>query len=133
MEAFGRMSKVVLGIVALFIFLVVLMVSFWIYKKQTNLPKLSTVQLLTVSPSPVSSQKVSFACQPKKNVLELLQMNASNVDTKDYSFGKMVESINGVSTGNGKYWMYTIDGKEATSSAYTYICQGNEQVSWELK
>lgn len=75
---------------------------------------------------------VSYSCEEGKSVFDLLS-SKENVEANDGSFGKFVSEINGVSQGNGKYWLYTVDGQEATVGASAYICKGGEAIIWELK
>lgn len=82
--------------------------------------------------APVQNQKVSYKCEAGKNAFELLEAN-NQVDAQDSSFGKFITSINGQTMGGGKYWLYSAEGKDATVSASSYICQNNEEILWELK
>jgi len=81
-----------------------------------------------------SEQKlvVSYNCEQGKSVFDVLK-NKETVESSDGSFGKFVSGINGVSQGNGKYWLYSVDGQEATVGASDYICKGGENITWELK
>jgi hypothetical protein len=90
------------------------------------------IQTLNASATP-SITKISYSCDKESTVLKSLEKNTDKVGLKEYSFGKMVESINNVSPSNGKYWLYSINGKEATNSADNYLCTGGEQIEWELK
>ncbi len=87
----------------------------------------------TPSLSSTTKKEVSYNCQPGKTAFETLQENHNQVNYQGSSFGRMITGINGVSQGNGKYWLYSVDGKDATVSADAYICQGNEKIKWELK
>lgn len=80
------------------------------------------------------NESVSYNCEAGKNALELLRKKVSeNLEVKTYSFGSMVESINGLKGGtDNKYWLYFIDGKAATVSADAYHCQSSEPVEWKL-
>lgn len=75
----------------------------------------------------------SYGCQKGKTALEMLYQRTDFVETEDSTLGKFVTSIGNTPQGNGKYWLYSIDGKEATISASSYICQNQEKIRWELK
>ena len=79
--------------------------------------------------------QIAYQCEAGKSALEVLfdQVGEANVGIKEFSFGKQVTSINKIEQGNNKFWLYTIDDQEATSSADSYICQGAEKIKWELK
>lgn len=77
--------------------------------------------------------QVIYQCEKKRSVFEMLIKSVPNVKSEDSSLGKFVTSINGNEQGGGKYWLYTVNGQEATISASLYICQDNEKIVWQLK
>lgn len=77
-------------------------------------------------------QKVEYDCELGLSAFEILDQKY-NIEAGDSNLGKFVTSIEGAKQGDGKYWLYSVDGKEATISASTYTCQGNEKIVWELK
>ena len=81
---------------------------------------------------PDLKKKFGYTCEVGKSAFEVLD-ERYNVVSSESSFGKLVTVINGVSQTNGKYWLYSIDGKEATVGASAYTCQGEERIEWELK
>jgi hypothetical protein len=86
----------------------------------------------TVEVSPITSNPRAdflYMCEAGKSALD----NKDEVEFDESSFGKLVTSINNQKQGNNKYWSYLIDGKEASVGASTYICQGGEEIKWELK
>lgn len=88
----------------------------------------------TTSQTPKPFETVAYDCQKGKNAFELLsQKTEGKLETKDYSFGKMINAIDGVKGGaEGKYWIYFVDGKSASVSADNYKCLGQEKVEWKL-
>lgn len=76
---------------------------------------------------------MEYDCQSGKSAFEVLEEKASDVEFKGSSFGRMVTGINGIKQGSGKYWLYFINGKDATVSADSYICIEEEKIKWELK
>jgi hypothetical protein len=85
------------------------------------------------TPSPKVLATVTYSCQKAKTAFDLLAINKHKVEFKQESFGKLVTSIDGKSQEDGKYWLYSIDDKEATVGADAYTCQGQEKITWELK
>lgn len=84
-------------------------------------------------PSHPDPTKLSYSCDSGESAFDALKKHISKVDSRKTQSGEFVISINGVDQGGGKYWIYSIDGKEATVSADTYICQGSERIDWQLK
>lgn len=122
---------------SLLIFILILVAAYIFIKAMglgSNLSD-SKLQLIQVSPSANSLGKkdISYNCQSGKTAFEELQANNNQVKFQGSSFGRMITGINGINQGGGKYWLYSIDGKDATVSADAYICQGNEKIEWELK
>lgn len=103
-----------------------------------NLPKFKQQESVNTVPQILKSQEtadkkpISYTCQPGKSAFEILEQS-NNVEFKGSSFGRFITKINGVEQGEGKYWLYLVDGREATVSADSYVCQGREQIKWELK
>lgn len=83
-------------------------------------------------PKTALTSQISYNCQPGKTAFEVLQ-DKNQVQFQGSSFGRMITAINGKNQGQGKYWLYFIDGREASVSADAYLCQGSEQIQWELK
>jgi hypothetical protein len=65
-----------------------------------------------------------------ENALALIKRTHSVV-TKDYEFGTLVESIDGVKNGtDNKYWILYVNGKQATVGAGAYTIQKNDTIEW---
>ena len=90
-------------------------------------------QKASESATPKQDQ-VSYNCEKNNSVFDgLVKQTKGSVETKDYSFGKMINSINGISGGSdNKYWIYFVEGKSASVSADNYKCQGQEKIEWKL-
>jgi len=93
----------------------------------TQIPEASN-EVLPVS----NTTKVEYECEKDKTAFELLE-EKNQIQASESDFGKFVVTINGVEQGEGKYWLYSVDDKEATVSATGYVCQGQEKIKWELK
>ncbi|HEY4160792.1 MAG TPA: DUF4430 domain-containing protein [Candidatus Saccharimonadales bacterium] len=76
--------------------------------------------------------QLSYHGQTGQNALALLKKHAV-VQTKHYSFGDLVTSIDG-STGVGpKYWTFYINGKEAGVGAGSYATKSTDTLTWKLQ
>ena len=52
--------------------------------------------------------------------------------TKEYpGLGYFVEEINGVGGGQGKYWIYYVNGKEASVGIKDYVVKEGDIISWK--
>lgn len=83
--------------------------------------------------SKIESKIIAYNCAKNETAYTALTKSGHTAQTKDYSFGKMIVAIDNILPENNKYWLYSINGQEATISADTYHCQNNEQIKWELK
>lgn len=81
----------------------------------------------------VSSSEVVYKCEVGKTAFDLLIEKFPETKFEEGSFGKFVTSIEGKTQGNGKFWLYSIDEKEATIAASSYNCKDSENITWELK
>ena len=86
-----------------------------------------------IHPVPKTITTLSYQCQKGKTAFDLLLVKAQAVKFQDSSYGKMVTTVNNTPQGNGKYWLYSINDKEATVGASEYKCIGEENIKWELK
>lgn len=70
-------------------------------------------------------------------VMENLTKNQANnfsFGFKEYpALGIFVNEINGFKDGDGKYWIYSVNGKEATIGISKYVLQDGDIINWELK
>jgi len=76
--------------------------------------------------------QLSYKGQNGKNALELLKKHAT-VQTKHYSFGDMVTSIDGVKGIGPKYWTFYVNGKAASVGAGSYTMRGTDTLKWRLQ
>ena len=119
-----------------FISVVVIIIGVFLFYSRHNKNHIvnnSNLDSVLITATPAASNKVSYDCSKGKSVFELLKKTDPNVSYSKSNYGVFVTAINGIKQGNGRYWLFSVDGKEATVSADTYICQGNETVDWELK
>jgi hypothetical protein len=76
--------------------------------------------------------QLSYQGQDGQNALSLLKKHA-RVQTKHYSFGDMVVSINGAPGNGPKYWTFYINGKMASVGAGTYTTRNSDKLAWKLQ
>lgn len=114
-------------------------VLFLIYLGLTVLgqPAIKSALKVAVSPAPPITQgspaneRITYNCVAGRTVFDLLQSQTSDLEVKEYSFGKLVTSINHLTNGtDGKYWTYFVDDKSASVSADNYKCRDSEKVEW---
>jgi hypothetical protein len=92
----------------------------------------ATRHLQTVTNAQHQVTQVNYHGATGADALTLLKKYAQ-VQTKHYSFGDMVSSINGV-TGNGpKYWTFYVNGKEASVGAGAYSTKSTDVLAWKLQ
>lgn len=131
--------------IAAAIFGVVLIFGIFIYKQNFSgvIPKPTILQENEAVSEIDVSVLVDFADQRAsdsgkvkietgENALEVLK-RAHNVETKHYSFGDLVQSIDGVSGENGKYWIYYVNGKKASEGASVYLPKNGDKIEWKLE
>ena len=75
---------------------------------------------------------IKYNGQNGTNALALLKKHAQ-VQTKHYSFGDLVTSINGSKGTGPKYWTFYINGKEAQVGAGTYTTKSSDKLEWKLQ
>lgn len=76
--------------------------------------------------------QISYNGQTGVNALVLLQKHAT-VQTKKYSFGPFVKSIDGVNGNGPKYWTFYVNDKEASTGASSYITKNTDRITWKLQ
>lgn len=115
-----------------------------IFIPKKPLPEVESATISAPIKTFVVEQKITFAnnlpdetitqeAKEGDTVLDLL-ISTKNPEIKEYSFGKAVESISGIKNGQDKkYWLYSVNGKEASVGAGDYKLAENDKVLWELK
>ncbi len=100
-------------------------------------PQISPIPSLMPSPTASAaatlSKNVSYTCIKGKTAFDSLFSTKHTAVFKTTSLGKLITQIDGIDQGNGKYWQYSIDGKEAQIGADAYTCKGGEVILWEVK
>ena len=76
--------------------------------------------------------QISYRGESGQNALTLLKRHAS-VQTKHYSFGDLVVSIDGTKGSGPKYWTFYVNNKEATVGAGSYMTKNSDTLMWKLQ
>ncbi len=123
-------KKLVLLLLPLFLIL-----GFLIVQKPASTPVSPAVVSATVTTVINDGQNQSFyplPYQPSQTALGLLQSLNLPLEQKTYSFGTLVESINGLKNTSTKSWIYFVNGKSASVGADTYQVQPGDQIEWKF-
>ncbi|OGD60870.1 hypothetical protein A3A71_03095 [Candidatus Berkelbacteria bacterium RIFCSPLOWO2_01_FULL_50_28] len=75
--------------------------------------------------------EISYQGIAGKNALEILKSN-HNVETKKFSFGEMVQSIDGVKAPTTHFWSFNVNGKMAEVGAGDYQTKSSDRITWKL-
>ena len=67
-----------------------------------------------------------------QNALDLLKKYAK-VETKHYSFGDLVTSINGTEGSGPKYWSFYINSQLSEVGAGSYVTKKTDTIEWKLQ
>ena len=76
--------------------------------------------------------EISYVGVEGKNALELLK-STHQVETQKFSFGEMVQSIDGVASPSTNFWAFYVNGKQADVGAGDYQTKSGDKLSWKLQ
>jgi hypothetical protein len=76
--------------------------------------------------------QISYSGKNGVNAFTLLQKYAT-IQSKHYSFGEFVTSINGVAGNGPKYWTLYVNGRQATVGASAYVTKNSDTITWKLQ
>ncbi len=122
--------------------LIVTSIIFYTFPKTTNsptpppsavsAPKITITQKVNYGPAK-ATESAQLQITPGENALEILGQT-KKIETKEFSIGKIVESIEGIKNGtDNKYWIYYVNGNEAKVGATEYKPAANDQIEWRFK
>lgn len=100
------------------------------YSNRQDAPKENTVQ--QTSETEKNNEVITYKGVSDKTALEQLK-SLHAVTTKTYSFGELVESIDGVQGTGPKYWTFYVNGKMSDEGAGTYHMQPSDVIEWKLE
>ncbi|MDO8655529.1 MAG: DUF4430 domain-containing protein [bacterium] len=76
--------------------------------------------------------EISYVGVEGKNALELLK-STHQVETQKFSFGEMVQSIDGVASPATDFWAFYVNGKQSDVGAGDYQTKSGDKLSWKLQ
>ena len=76
------------------------------------------------------SKDVTYAGKDGSNAMDLLKASFT-VETKHYSFGDMVQSINGLAADDTHYWSFYVNGKSSDIGASDYLSKSTDTLEWK--
>jgi len=89
----------------------------------TNQPQQQVIQTQT--------NVITYQGQDGKNALELLK-SLHRVETKSYSFGDFVSSIDGVAPDSAHFWALYVNGSLSQVGASQYITKSSDTIKWQI-
>lgn len=117
-----------------------ILASFSVFRPENSLqtPKkiINTEPIVVLLDVDYDSQKASVSGEVKVNKGETVLVGlkkSHEVETKNYSFGDLVEAIDGVAAGDGKYWIYYVNGESAKVGASQYVLKEGDKILWKLE
>lgn len=138
------MSKKYLKILIVFLSFIILFVVFYFFNKNlykiervTNQNVLISQNIINVSLE-VLGKSYQSSVPERSSVYDFMTIlrnkkeNNFSFKSKEYpSLGIFIDEINGVSGGNGGYWIYYINNKEATVGVSNYILKNGDRILWK--
>jgi hypothetical protein len=101
--------------------------------KEGAAPRIRISQKILHNATESASNPENLDIRDGETALELIK-RTHPTETKDYDFGTLVESIDGVKNGtDNKYWILYINGKQATVGAGAYTIQKNDAIEWRFE
>jgi hypothetical protein len=86
----------------------------------------------TIQARPTRTDNIHYKGQDGRSALALLKQKAA-VQTKQSQYGEYVVSINANDGGGKKYWLFYVNGQEATVGAGAYITKSSDAIEWRLQ
>lgn len=101
--------------------------------KEGAAPRIRISQKILHNSTEANSPSQPMDIRDGETALELIK-RTHPVVTKDYDFGTLVESIDGVKNGtDNKYWILYVNGTQATVGAGVYTIQKNDTIEWRFE
>jgi hypothetical protein len=100
--------------------------------QDTANPVVSPTASVSASPAATQSTLVSYKGEDGKTAMAVLKEKYT-VETKTYSFGDSVESINGLKSDAGHYWAFYVNGVAAEVGADAYQSKSTDTIEWRYE
>lgn len=102
--------------------------------KKIILLGLAVIIIIWAAATPkIPNEDIFLIAEKTTTPLELLKNAGFSVETKEYSFGVMIESINGQRNGEGKkYWTYYVNGEMPMISADKQEVKSGDKVEFKF-
>ncbi len=132
----------------LFVLVLISIAGFFILHRNPHLSSQSLSEQTAVlsATDAVSSHVIQTIRTPgKATVIEKIPYTAEQsalailrdshaITTKTYSFGEVVESIDGVNGGqDSRYWIFYVNGKQSAVGAGEYIVKEGDSIIWNFQ
>ncbi|MFA6251329.1 MAG: DUF4430 domain-containing protein [Candidatus Paceibacterota bacterium] len=103
-------------------------------KTQTQIETQNKISLIVLGTTYQSSfQEGDTVYKVMDNLSNQKENNFSFSFRKYPALGIFINEINGLKEGNGKYWLYYVNGKEASVGVSKYELESGDIINWELK
>jgi len=80
----------------------------------------------------VANCQVSYSGIEGKNALEILKAS-HQVETQKFSFGELVDSIDGVKAPSTHFWAFYVNDKQAEVGAGDFVTKDTDSITWKLE
>lgn len=102
-------------------------------KSQADNKSVTTTEApVAVEPETIDLKTVNLIGVDGKSAMDLLKDN-TKVEYTDSATGVFITSINGIVNSNKEFWMYSVNGVDATVAADKYITKSGDQIKWEYR
>ena len=102
------------------------------FKQKTVLaPTRSDDQSNLQQQAPASTTTIEYQGQDGKTAFDLLKATHT-LETKHYSFGDMVVSIDGITPDAQHFWALYVNGSMSQVGASDYVTKSTDKIKWQL-
>ena len=103
------------------------------HRTTVKTPQAAPPPQIAATTRPAREERLVFAYDGEegKTALELLKVKAQ-VRIAASSMGELVEEINGVASGNGRNFLYFVNGAMAKTGAANYVTKRGDRIEWKL-